>query len=431
MKTITKITAREILDSRGNPTVEVDLVLDDGTRSRAGIPSGASTGSREAVELRDNDKKRFGGKGVRQAVRNVVETILPALKGADAGQQGAIDRKLCELDGTENKGKLGANAILGVSLAVARASAASDSQPLYRYIADLAGVRDLVLPVPMFNVLNGGAHADTSVDFQEFMIAPAGAPSIREAVRMGAECYQALKGVLKKKGYSTAVGDEGGFAPNLKEAVEAVELILKGIEAAGLKPGKDVVLCLDPAASEFFEDGAYVLKKSGGQRLTPAEMVGFWEDWVRQYPIWSIEDGLAENDWEGWKLLTQRLGKKIQLVGDDIFVTNPAIIRRAISEKIANASLIKLNQIGTLSETLDAIKVSREAGYGLVVSHRSGETADDFIADFTVGTSAGQLKTGAPCRGERVAKYNQLMRIEDELESRAVYAGMRPFRRND
>lgn len=420
MTTIASIRAREILDSRGNPTIEVDVQLESGAKGRAAVPSGASTGSREALELRDGDKSRYGGKGVRRAIANVTDVILPALRGADAADQAAIDERLCELDGTPDKKKLGANAILGVSLAVARANADAARKPLYQH---LGGPEANVLPVPMFNILNGGAHADNSVDFQEFMIAPVGAPSFAEAVRMGAETYQALKSILKGKGYSTAIGDEGGFAPNLKANVEAVEVILQGIEKAGLRAGADVVIALDPAASEFFEDGAYVLKKSDGSRHSPAEMVGFWEGWVRQFPIWSVEDGLAEDDWTGWQLLTERLGKAIQLVGDDLFVTNPSIIRRAVAEHVGNAALIKLNQIGTLSETLEAISTARDGHYGIVISHRSGETPDDFIADFTVATRAGQLKTGAPARGERVAKYNQLLRIEEELGAAARYAG--------
>ncbi|OFX24975.1 MAG: phosphopyruvate hydratase [Anaeromyxobacter sp. RBG_16_69_14] len=423
---IAAVKAREILDSRGNPTVEVDVTLEGGAFGRAGVPSGASTGSREALELRDGDKKRFGGKGVAKAVANVNGVIAPAVRGLDALDQAALDAKLLALDGTANKDKLGANAILGVSMAGARAAAASLGLPLYRY---LGGVEASLLPVPMLNVLNGGAHADNSVDFQEFMIVPVGAPSFREAMRWAAEVYQALKSTLKSKGLGTGVGDEGGFAPNLKANVEAVEVILAGIEKAGLAPGKDVVLALDPAASEFYEDGAYVFAKSDKSRKSPAEMVAFWADWVRQYPIWSIEDGLAEQDWGGWKLLTDALGAKTKLVGDDIFVTNPAIVREAIEKGVANSVLIKLNQIGSVTETLQCMREARAAGYGTVVSHRSGETADDFIADFTVATGAGQLKTGAPCRGERVAKYNQLLRIEEELGSGARYAGARPFGR--
>lgn len=424
MSTIASIHAREILDSRGNPTIEVDVRLADGSTGRAAVPSGASTGSREAIELRDGDLRRYGGKGVGCAVAHVNDTLTSALLGADAVDQEAIDARLCSLDGTENKKRLGANAILGVSLAVARASANSADVPLYRY---LGGVDAQLLPVPMFNVLNGGVHADNSVDLQEFMIAPVGAPSFREALRMGTETYHALKATLKEKGYGTAVGDEGGFAPNLKANVEAVEFILRAIERVGLRPGKDVVLALDPAASEFFDDGVYVFRKSDQSCRSAAEMIAFYEEWVRQFPILSIEDGLAEGDWAGWKLLTERLGSRIQLVGDDIFVTNPAIIRRAVDQGIANAALIKLNQIGTVTETLAAMAEARAGGYGTVISHRSGETSDDFIADLAVATSAGQIKTGAPCRGERVAKYNQLVRIEEELGVRARYAGRRPF----
>jgi enolase len=423
---ITAIRAREILDSRGNPTVEVDVQLEDGATGRASVPSGASTGSREAVERRDGDPKRFQGKGVTAAVAAVTEILAPALKGLLATDQSDLDARMCALDGTPNKARLGANAILGISLAVARAAAASAGVPLYRY---LGGDDATLLPVPMFNVLNGGAHADSSVDFQEFMVAPAGAPSFREALRMGAETYHALKAVLKEKGYSTAVGDEGGFAPNLKANVEAIELILVAIERAGLRPGTDMVIALDPATSEFYEKPSYVLAKSGGRRMSTAEMIDLFAGWVQQFPILSVEDGLAEDDWEGWRALTERLGDRVQLVGDDIFVTNPAIIRRAVAEHVGNAALIKLNQIGTLTETLEAMQVARSAGYGLVVSHRSGETPDDFIADFTVATGAGQIKTGAPCRGERIAKYNQLARIEEELGSEARFAGLAAFAR--
>jgi enolase len=423
MAKITNIIAREILDSRGNPTVEVDLYAEGGAWGRAAVPSGASTGSREALELRDGDKGRYLGKGVQKAVRNVIEHILPAVKGMDVADQAALDRKMCDTDGTPNKDRLGANAILGVSMAASRAAAAVAGVPLYRYLAKLAGSDGTLLPVPMFNIMNGGAHADNSIDFQEFMIAPIGAPSFREALRMGAEVYHSLKGTLKSKGYATAIGDEGGFAPNLKANVEAIEVILAAIEKAGLKPGSDVVIALDPAASEFFEDGAYVLAKSDGSRLTPEQMVAFWEGWVRQFPIWSIEDGLAEGDWAGWKLMTDRIGARTQLVGDDIFVTNPAIIQRAIEEGVANSVLIKLNQIGTVSETLRAMAMAKKAGYTAMVSHRSGETPDDFIADLVVATGTGQIKTGAPCRGERVAKYNQIMRIEEELGDRGRYAG--------
>jgi len=419
---IKQVRAREILDSRGFPTVEADVVLENGVIGRAAIPSGASTGSREAVELRDGDTARFSGKGVLKAVGHVTKEIGHLLAGRDVSEQTAIDQALRELDGTEQKAHLGANAILAASLAVARASAAARGLPLYRALA-IDGAPH-ILPVPMFNVLNGGVHADNSVDFQEFMVAPVGAPDFRTALRMGAEVYQALKATLKKAGYSTAVGDEGGFAPNLRANVEAIEVILRAIEHASLRAGEDVVLALDPAASEFYANGAYVLSKSGGQRVSTEQLVELWADWVRQFPIASIEDGLAEDDWSGWKLLTERLGDRVQLVGDDIFVTQSAILRRGIEQHVANAVLIKLNQVGTLTETLETMKVAREAGYRCVVSHRSGETTDDFIADFTVATGAGQIKTGAPCRGERVAKYNQLARIEEELGSEARYAGV-------
>jgi len=425
-RTIAAIRAREILDSRGNPTIEVDVRLDDGSTGRAAVPSGASTGSQEAVELRDGDPRRYGGKGVTRAVAAVNEIIAPAIHGLGVAAQAEVDARLCALDGTPNKAKLGANAILGVSLAVARAAAVAAGEPLYRR---LGGPQATLLPVPMFNVLNGGAHADNSVDFQEFMIAPVGAPSFREALRMGAETYHALKALLKEKGYGTAVGDEGGFAPNLKADVEAIELILAAIERAGLRAGADVAIALDPAASELYEGATYVLRKSGGRALSTAALIDRYEEWVRTFPILSIEDGLAEDDWSGWRALTDRLDARVQLVGDDIFVTNPTIIRRAIAERIGNAVLIKPNQIGTLTETLEAVRVAQAAGYGTVVSHRSGETPDDFIADFVVATSAEQIKTGAPCRGERVAKYNQLARIEEELGAAARYAGAAAFAR--
>ena len=426
MPGISSIHAREILDSRGNPTVEVDVRLDDGSFGRAAVPSGASTGTREAVELRDGDRSRYLGRGVATAVRNVAEVIGPAVVGTDASNQRDLDARLCALDGTPNKGRLGANAILGVSLAVARAAAASSGVPLYRY---LGGADATLLPVPMFNVLNGGLHADNDVDFQEFMIAPVGAASFREALRLGAETYQALRATLKARGQSTAVGDEGGFAPNLGEDVRAVEAILEAITKAGLRPGDDVAIALDPATSSLYADGAYVFRKSGGTRRTTDEMIALWESWLRQFPIWSLEDGLAEDDWAGWQRLTAAVGGSVQLVGDDILVTNPDIIRRAIADRVGNAALIKLNQIGTLSETLDAIATARGVGWGTVISHRSGETSDDFIADLAVATGAGQIKTGAPCRGERVAKYNQLTRIEEELGSAARYAGRAPFGR--
>lgn len=422
--TIRSIHAREILDSRGNPTLEVDVILDNGSRGRAAVPSGASTGTREAVELRDEDIQRFGGKGVRKAAANINGIIARELRGRDASQQAEIDEHLLRLDGSENKSCLGANAILGVSMAVARAAACSIRMPLYRY---LGGEEARTLPVPMFNVLNGGVHADNSVDLQEFMIAPVGAPNVTEAIRMGAEVYHALKSLLKNTSYSTSVGDEGGFAPMLKANHEALDLLVQVFEQAGLKPGKDIVIALDPAASEFYEDGAYVFRKSDGSRKSSDDMIKLYESWIRQYPIWSLEDGLAEQDWDGWQALTAQLGDRVQLVGDDIFVTNPAIIRQAIERKVGNAALIKLNQIGTVTETLEAIDAARSAGYGLVISHRSGETPDDFIADFAVATNAGQMKTGAPCRGERIAKYNQLLRIEEELGTNALYAGPTPF----
>jgi enolase len=425
---IEKIQAREILDSRGWPTIEVDVTLAGGAVGRAAVPSGASTGSREAHELRDGDKSRFVGKGVGKAVANVTNVIAPLLVGHDAAEQAAIDAALCELDGTPTKAKLGANAILAVSLAVARASALAAQVPLYRAMACDA---PQLLPVPMFNVLNGGVHADNNVDFQEFMIVPVGAPSFREALRMGVETYQALKSTLKESGYRTGVGDEGGFAPDLRANVEAIEVILKAVERAGLRPGADVVLALDPAASEFFSEGTYVLGKSGGQRYSPEKLIDLYEDWVRQFPIVSIEDGLAEDDWNGWQLLTRRLGDRVQLVGDDIFVTNPSILRQGIERNVANSILIKLNQVGTVTETLETMAVARKAGYSTVISHRSGETTDDFIADFAVATAAGQIKTGAPCRGERVAKYNQLARIEADLGQAARYAGRASFERLD
>jgi enolase len=423
---IKSIHAREILDSRGNPTVEVDVVLEDGTLGRAAVPSGASTGSREAVELRDGDKSRYGGKGVLKAVANVNGTIAEALKGADAGDQAAIDGKMLEIDGTEYKSNLGANAVLGVSMAVARAAALAQGKALYLY---LGGETAHLLPVPCFNVLNGGAHADNSVDFQEFMIAPVGASSFSEAMQMGADAYHALKSVLKQQGYSTGVGDEGGFAPNLKANVEAIELILAGIEKAGLRPGEDMAIALDPATSELYqEDGTYLFYKSDQSRKSSEEMIDLWEGWVNQYPIVSIEDGLGEKDWEGWKLLTKRLGSKIQLVGDDAFVTNPKIIKQAIADGVGNSTLIKVNQIGSITETLAAIRDSFAAGYTCMVSHRSGETPDDFIADLVVAAGTGQIKSGAPCRGERLAKYNQLLRIEAALGDKARYAGVATFK---
>ncbi len=419
---IESVWAREILDSRGTPTVEVDVRLQGGAFGRAAVPSGASTGSREAIELRDGGS-RYKGKGVQRAVGHVNTVLAPALRGLRASDQRALDDRLRQIDGTDNKGRLGANAILGISMAVARAAAAASHTPLYRYLG--AGT---TLPVPLLNVLNGGAHADNSVDLQEFMIAPIGAPSFAEALRMGAETYQSLKSILKKRGLTTAVGDEGGFAPNVGN-LEALELLLQAIEHAGLKAGSDMVLALDAAASEFYEDGSYVFKKSDGSRRSSDEMIAFWEDWVNKYPIWSIEDGLSEGDWSGWQRLTERLGSRVLLVGDDVFVTNPAIIERAISDKLANAALIKLNQIGTLTETKDAIATARAAGYANIISHRSGETSDDFIADLVVAENTGLIKTGAPARGERLAKYNQLLRIEEQLGSTARYAGRTAFAR--
>ncbi len=423
--TIKDVKAREILDSRGNPTVEVEVKLEDGTVGRAGVPSGASTGIHEALELRDGDKKRYNGKGVLQAVDNVNKLIASEICGWNPVGQAALDEKLIMLDGTPNKSRLGANAILGVSLAVARAAALSLRLPLYRYLGGL-GAR--VLPVPMFNILNGGVHANwQGTDLQEFMIAPVGAPSLREAVRWGSEVYQALKSVLKNRGYSTGVGDEGGFAPALKKNAEAIELIVEAIEKAGYKPGEEVAIALDAAASSFYEDGFYNLRTEG-KKVKAEEMVEIYREWTEKYPVFSIEDGLAEDDWEGWKTLNERLGQKVQLVGDDIFVTNVERIKRGIEERAANSVLIKLNQIGTLTETIQAIDLARRASWTAVISHRSGETVDSFIADFSVAMGTGQLKTGAPCRGERVEKYNQLMRIEEELGSSASYAGRSIFR---
>jgi len=424
MAKIAKIIGREILDSRGNPTVEVEVILKDGAFGRAAVPSGASTGVHEALELRDGDKLRYGGKGTLKAVKNVNKKIAEAIIGLDALDQREVDHAMLSLDGTPNKSKLGANAILGVSLAVARAAADSVGLPLYRY---LGGVAANLLPVPMFNILNGGVHANwQGTDFQEFMIAPVGAPSFREALRWGSEVYQALKGVLKSSGYSTGVGDEGGFAPALKTNAEAVETILKAIKKAGYKPGDHIVIALDPATSGFYEDGRYNLRTEK-RKITSAEMVEMWVGWVKKYPIVVLEDGLAEDDWDGWKLLNKTLGNRIELVGDDLFVTNVERIARGIAEDSANAVLIKLNQIGSLSETIAAIEMARKAGWGSMVSHRSGETVDSFIADLTVAMATGHLKTGAPCRGERVEKYNQLMRIEEDLGTAAVYAGRKAF----
>ncbi|MEB2363112.1 MAG: phosphopyruvate hydratase [Bryobacteraceae bacterium] len=427
MVEIIKIIGREILDSRGNPTVEADVILEDGSIGRAAVPSGASTGEHEAVELRDGDKSRYLGKGTQKAVRNIAEEIAPALEGLDASSQAEIDRKMIALDGTSNKGRLGANAMLAVSMATARAAAASELTPLYRY---LGGVSASLLPVPMMNILNGGAHADNSVDVQEFMIAPHGASRFSDALRMGAEVFHTLKGVLKQRGYSTSVGDEGGFAPNLKSNAEALEVVLEAITKAGYKPGEQIAIALDPASSEFYDKpkGKYVFKKSDKSERSSEQMVEFWSDWVRQYPIISIEDGMAEDDWKGWKLLTEALGARIQLVGDDLFVTNVERLSRGISEGIANSILIKVNQIGTLTETLDAMQMAAGAGYTSMVSHRSGETEDAFIADLAVATCAGQIKTGSASRTDRIAKYNQLLRIEQELGPSAKFAGRNAFR---
>ena len=417
---IQKIRGREVLDSRGNPTVEVDCVLESGAVGRAIVPSGASTGEHEALEMRDGDKKRFLGKGVLKAVANVNNIIAPALAGENATLQSHIDQLMLSMDGTKNKSKLGANAMLGVSMAVARAAADSHGLPLFRYIG---GVKASVLPVPMMNIVNGGAHADNNVDLQEFMIMPLGAPSFPEAVRMGAEVFHNLKKILHDSGHGTAVGDEGGFAPNLKSNQEAIELILKAIEAAGYKPGDQIALALDAASSEFYEKGKYVFKKSDKSQKTADEMVKLYADWVQKYPIVSIEDGLAEDDWDGWQALTRELGQKVQLVGDDLFVTNTERLARGMGMGVGNAILIKVNQIGTLTETLDAINMARKASYGIVISHRSGESEDTFIADLAVATNAGQIKTGSMSRTDRVAKYNQLLRIGEELGQQAVYAG--------
>ncbi|MGH7788680.1 MAG: phosphopyruvate hydratase [Candidatus Binatia bacterium] len=422
---IQSVLAREILDSRGNPTVEVDVRLRSGALGRAAVPSGASTGEHEALELRDGGK-RYKGKGVRKAVAHVNDLIAPQLRGRDARQQEEIDRRLIALDGTPTKRKLGANAILGVSLAVAHAAAAEAKEPLYRY---LGGRQAVTLPVPMMNILNGGAHADSSVDLQEFMVVPIGARTFADALRMGTEVFHTLKGVLHERGLGTAVGDEGGFAPNLASNQEAVEIILQAIERAGYKPGRQIAIALDPASSEFFADGAYVFRKSDGSRRGSAQMADYWADWVARYPIVSIEDGLAEDDWDGWQALTKRLGRKTQLVGDDLFVTNTLRLRQGIERGVGNSILIKLNQIGTLTETLETIAMARAAGYTTVISHRSGETEDATIADLAVAVNAGQIKTGSACRGERTAKYNQLLRIEQQLGKRAVYPGKAAFGR--
>jgi enolase len=424
MPIIEEIVAREVLDSRGNPTVEVDVMLISGAVGRAAVPSGASTGMHEAVELRDGDKKRYGGKGVLGAVENVNSIIAQELIGWDATEQVGIDQTLIELDGTPNKGKLGANAMLGVSLAVAKAAAQWAGLPLYRYIG---GASARTLPVPMMNILNGGKHALDSTDLQEFMVMPAGAPTFAEALRWGAETYHALKAVLKDKGYSTSVGDEGGFAPSLGSNEEAIEVILQAVERAGYKPGKDIFIALDPAASEIFEDGVTYRLKKEGRRLTSEQMVEFFMDWTDKYPIISIEDGLAEDDWESWKLMMERVGDKVQIVGDDLLVTNVKRVEKAIKEKSCNSLLCKVNQIGTLTEAIAAVEMAKRAGWTSVVSHRSGETEDATIADLAVALNTGQIKTGAPCRSDRVAKFNQLLRIEEELGNAAVYAGMGAF----
>jgi enolase len=423
MTEIAAIRAREILDSRGNPTVEADVVLTGGAIGRAAVPSGASTGEHEAVELRDGDKSHYLGKGVLKAVENIESILAPELTGIDATNQRLLDATMISLDGTDNKGRIGANAILAVSMAAARASANAFRLPLYRY---LGGVNASVLPTPMMNILNGGAHADNNVDFQEFMVMPVGAERFADALRWGAEVFHTLKGVLKKKGYNTAVGDEGGFAPSLKSNVEAIEVILQAIEQAGYKPGEDIAIALDPASSEFYDADKqrYVFKKSDKSEKTSDEMVAFWADWARQYPIVSLEDGLAENDWDGWKTLTRELGTKIQLVGDDLFVTNTELLQKGIEEGAANSILIKLNQIGTVSETLEAIELGRRYGYTSIISHRSGETEDTFIADLAVATGAGQIKTGSASRTDRIAKYNQLLRIEEELGQAAEFLGL-------
>jgi enolase len=420
MTLIADITAREILDSRGNPTVEVDVILESGAAGRAAVPSGASTGENEAVELRDGDAARYGGKGVQQAVRHVVEEIRPALEGEDASDQIGIDRMLIELDGTENKGRLGANALLAVSMAVARAAATETGQPLYRY---LGGPMARTLPVPLMNILNGGAHATNTVDFQEFMILPVGAESFAEALRMGAEVFHALKRVLVQRKLATGVGDEGGFAPDLASDEEALRVIMEAIGVAGFEPGRQIALALDVASSELYRDGQYHFRKSGAGTRSREQMVELYRGWLDEYPIVSIEDGMAEHDWEGWTLLTEAIGDRCQLVGDDLFCTNSALLARGIEEQVANAILVKVNQIGTLTETLEAIELARAAGYNAIISHRSGETEDTFIADLAVAVQAGQIKTGSASRSDRVAKYNQLLRIEEQLGDAAEYPG--------
>jgi len=421
---ISKVKAREILDSRGNPTVEVDLVIENHL-GRAIVPSGASTGEREAVELRDGDKSRFQGKGVLKAVENVNKTISENIVGKEFSSQEELDKTLIDLDGTPNKGKLGANAILGVSMAFAKAMAANMNVPLYKFLSDK---QEYIMPVPCMNVINGGKHADNNVDFQEFMIAPHNATSFKESIRKGVEVFHTLKSILKKKGYSTGVGDEGGFAPNLKSNEEAVEEILEAIEKAGYKPGTDVSICLDPASSEMWENGKYKFFKSDQHLVEPAKMVELWKEWVNKYPIILLEDGMAENDWGGWANLTKELGSKIELVGDDIFCTNPKILKEGIEKKVANSILIKLNQIGTVTETLETIKLAKDNNYNNFISHRSGETEDTTIADLVVATGAGHIKTGSGCRSERIAKFNQLIRIEEELGANSKFAGIKAFK---
>ncbi|NUN68694.1 MAG: phosphopyruvate hydratase [Bacteroidetes bacterium] len=426
MSIITDVWAREILDSRGNPTVEAEIELEDGTIGRAAVPSGASTGEHEAVELRDGDKNRYLGKGTLKAVENVNDVIAEELIGFDAQDQVGIDKMMIELDGTENKSKLGANAMLAVSLAASKAAANYFNVPLYRYIG---GVNAKILPTPMMNIINGGRHADNNVDFQEFMVVPANAPTFAEALRMGTEVFHALKSVLHKKGYNTAVGDEGGFAPSLKSNEEALDVIMEAIGKAGYKAGQDVFIALDPASSEMYqkEDGKYLFYKSTQEKFTPEQMVAYWKKWVDNYPIISIEDGMAENDWAGWKLLTDTIGGKVQLVGDDLFVTNTEFLAKGIAQGVANSILVKVNQIGTLTETLDAIEMAKRAHYTAIISHRSGETEDATIADIAVATNAGQIKTGSASRTDRIAKYNQLLRIEEELDTNSIYAGLSAF----
>ncbi len=425
MSEIIDVYAREILDSRGNPTVEVDVVLENGILGRAAVPSGASTGKKEALELRDGDKRRYLGKGVKNAVTNIIEKIGPEILSIDVAEQVLIDRIMLDLDGTENKGNLGANAILGVSLAVAKAAADDTGLPLYRYIG---GVNAKELPVPLMNILNGGKHADNNLDLQEFMIVPVGTDNVRDAIRMGAEVFHSLKGILHEKGYNTAVGDEGGFAPNLSSNEEAIQLIIRAIEKAGFRPGEDMLIALDSASSEFYKDGKYYLKEERKEGLTSGDMISFYEELINKYPIISIEDGLSEDDWDGWKQLTSRLGNRVQLVGDDIFVTNVKLLEKGIKQGVGNSILVKVNQIGTLTETLDSVEMAKRAGYTAVISHRSGETEDTTIADLSVACNAGQIKTGSLSRTDRLAKYNQLIRIEDELGETAIFRGRRTFK---